>query len=103
MITEKLLADYLGNLSGTYGPATFTDRKPKTFFHSDRVDQFHVDRDVITRHDHFYTFRKRDLSSYVCGTEIELRTVFVEEWCVTSTFCFGQYVNLSFEFCVRSY
>src|SRR4030095_6300153 len=35
-------------------------------------------------------------------SEIELRTIFLEEWSVTSTFFFAQYVNFAFEISVRS-
>lgn len=57
--------------------------------------------DVITRHYHLHVLRKEDLTGNVCGSEVELRTVFVKEWCVTTTLFFRQNVNLSFEFSVR--
>src|SRR5690606_10916062 len=96
----ELFNDF-SNLTSTYGTTSFTNRETKTFFHSNFVDQRYFDRDVITRHYHFHTFGKFDLSGYVRSTEVELWTVFVKEWSMTSTFFFRQHVNLSFEFLVR--
>ena len=101
-ISETSLLDDLSHLSCTYGTATFADREFQTFFHSDRLDQFYGHLGVITRHDHFCSGCQFYLSGHVCGTEVELRTVFVEEWSVTSTLFFAQYVHISFELGVRS-
>lgn len=56
--TKELSID-CGNNAGTNGTATFTDSETKTFFDSDRGDQFNVDGDVVARHSHFSAFRKR--------------------------------------------
>src|SRR5690606_10410165 len=87
LLSADLLRD-LGNLTSAYGTSAFTDRKPQSFFHRYRSDQFHVDRYVITRHYHFHTLLKFNLAGYVCGSEIELRTILVKELRVTSTFIF---------------
>src|SRR5690606_29794195 len=68
----------------------------------DRSDELYSQVHVIARHYHFHTCRQFALTCNVCGTEIELRTVFVEERRVTTTFFFAQHVNFAFEFCMRS-
>src|SRR5690606_6621394 len=83
--------------------SSFAYSESKTYVHSDRLKQFYSDRKVIARHYHFNTFRKLDCSCYVSCTYVELRTVVVMEWSVTSTFFFFQDINLSFKFSVRSY
>ena len=95
----KLCNDF-SHLTSTNGTATFADRETQTFFHRDRRNQVYSDRNVITRHYHFYAVWEENLTRYVCSTEIELRTVFVKEWRVTATFFFRQYVHLSFELMV---
>src|SRR5690606_26830600 len=57
---------------------------------------------LFRSHNHFSSFWKYALSGYVGSTEVELRTIFVKEWSVTSTFFFAQYVNFALEFGVRS-
>ena len=64
------------------------------------MNQFDGHLYVITRHTHFYTFRKVTYTSYVSCSEVELRSVVVEERSMTSTFIFGQNVNLSGKFLV---
>src|SRR5690606_25986170 len=102
-LTDRLLFNDLSYLTGTYRSTTFTDCKTKTFFHGDCVDQFYCDGHVITRHYHFYTVRKSDLTGYVCGTDVVLWRVFVEERRVTATFSFRKHVYLSLELRVRCY
>ena len=69
--------------------------KVKTLLHSDRMNQFDAHFYVITRHAHLYTFRKVADTCYVSCSEVELRSVVVEERSMTSTFIFGQNVYLS--------
>src|SRR5689334_768862 len=80
------LFDDLSHLTGTNGTATFTDSEFQTFLHRDGSDQLNQQVHVITRHNHFYAFRQHALTCYVRSTEVELRTVFVEERSVTATF-----------------
>src|SRR5690606_16616579 len=56
---------------------------------------------VIARHYHFSSCSEFNLTGNVGSAEVELRTVLVEEWCMTTTFFFAQYVNLTFKFGVR--
>src|SRR5690606_36748918 len=53
-----------------------------------------------TRHNRFSAFFKRDRTSYVGSTEVELWTVTVKEWRVTTTFFFRKYVYFRIEFSV---
>ena len=93
-VTEaaKLAVD-LGNNAGTDGTAAFTDSEAQTFLDSDRGDQFDIHLDVIARHAHLGTFRQGDNTSHVGGTEIELRTIVVEERSMTAAFVLGQDVD----------
>ena len=93
-----ILADY----TGTNGTATFTNREAQAIFHCDRSDQGNTHLDVVTRHNHFHTFRQFARTGYVGGTEVELRTVALEERSVTTAFIFGQYVHFALELGVRS-
>ena len=56
---------------------------------------------VVARHNHFNAFVQFDGAGNVGRSEIELRTIAVEERAVTAAFVFGQNVNLSFELGVR--
>ena len=56
-----------------------------------------VHHDVVARHAHFCAFRKLQISCYVCCSEIELRSVSIEERCMSAAFFLLQYVYLSFE------
>ena len=79
---------------------TLTDSESQTFLHSYRVDQFNCHCNVISRHAHLCAFRKLANTCYVCCSEVELRTVVVEERCMTATLIFCQNVNLACEFCM---
>ena len=92
----KLFVDS-GNNTGTYGSTTFTDSESQTFFDSDRGDEFNVHGYVITRHAHFNACGQADYAGNVSCSEIELRTIVVEERCMTAAFIFLKNVNLSGE------
>ena len=81
--------------------AAFTNSETQTFFHCDRGDQLNFDVSVVAGHNHFHAGVKFDRTCNVRCTEIELRTVSLEERAVTSAFFLGQNVNLTFEFTVR--
>src|SRR6056297_3522582 len=98
--TSRLLDD-LGDYAGTNGTATFTNREAQTIFHGDRSNQGNTHLDVVTRHNHFHTFRQLARTGYVGGTEVELRTVALEERGMTTTFFFAQYVHFALELGVR--
>jgi hypothetical protein len=70
--------------------------------HSDRSEEFDLECDSVTRHDHFFVSWELNFTSYVRSTEVELRLVTLEEWRVTATFFFGQDVDFSVKLCVWS-
>ena len=80
------LLDDCSYLTGTYCSTTFTDSEAKTLLHSDWVDEFYCHFDVITWHAHFCTSWKVTYACYVCCSEVELWTIVVEEWSMTTTF-----------------
>ncbi|UYH33528.1 elongation factor Tu [Pseudomonas aeruginosa] len=57
--------------------------------------------DVVARHYHLYAFRQFAVTGHVGGTEVELRTVALEERGVTTTFFLGQHVHFALELGVR--
>ncbi|BBG29096.1 anti restriction protein [Zymobacter palmae] len=102
MCRSYQLFNDLGNNTSTYGAATFTDCETQTIFHCDRSDQRNFHGDVIARHYHFNAFRQFTSTSYVSGTEVELRTIAFEERSVTTAFVFRQDVHFRVELGVRS-
>ena len=91
------LSDDVSHTTGTDGTATFADSEAHGTLEGDRGDQFDFHGDVVARHHHFNAFWELDAAGHVGGTNVELRTVVVEEWGVTATFIFGEDVNLSLE------
>ena len=98
---NKSLFDDLGNNTGTYSSAAFTNRKPKTLFNRDWGNQFNVHINVVARHAHLCAFRKLQIAGYVSCSEIELRSVSIEERSMSAAFFLLQYVYLSFELGMR--
>src|SRR5690606_37224127 len=90
-----------GNDAGANGTAAFADSETQTFFHGDRGDQCHFDRDVITWQNHFLVGRQLDRARYVGRAEVELRTIALEERRVTTALFLGQNVDLGGELRVR--
>ena len=76
------------NSTRTNGSAAFTDSETKTLLHSYWMNQFYSHLYVIARHTHFYAFWKITYASYVSCSEVELRSIVVEERSMTSTFIF---------------
>ena len=68
----------------TYGSTTLTDSETQTLFDSDRLDQLNVHLNVIARCAHFNVCRQSDDTGYVSCSEIELRSVVVEERSMTA-------------------
>ena len=97
---EPLLRD-LDDPPSPHSPPTLTDSEPKTFFHRDRLDQFHLHLGVVTRQHHLGALRQVNHTGHVGGTEVELRTVVVEERRVPATLVLGQDVHLRVELSVR--
>jgi hypothetical protein len=82
---SRLLLD-LCNATCTYCAATFADCEAESFFHRDWLDESYCHLSVIARHNHFGAFWKSYNASHVSCTEVELWTVVVEEWSVTTAF-----------------
>ena len=95
--------DDLGDGAGSNGAAAFTDSEAEALLHSDTGDQFDLDFNMVAGHAHLNAFRKGADTGYVSGSEIELRTIVVEERGMTATFFFGQNVDLTLESGVRMY
>ena len=85
--------------AGTNGPSAFTDSKAQTVFDGYGCDKLNIHFNVVTRHAHLNAFRECDNTRYVGCAEIELRSVVVEEGCMTSAFLMLKNVNLSSELC----
>ena len=96
----KLLVD-ADNNTGTDGTAALTDSEAEAFLDSDRGDQLNVHLDVITRHAHLGALGQRDNTGNVGRSEVELRTIVVEERGMTAALVLGQDVNLAAELGVR--
>src|SRR5690606_35421854 len=95
------LLDDLGHHAGANGATAFADGEAQTFFHGDRSDQGDGHLDVVARHHHLHAFRQLDVTGHVGGTEVELRTVALEERGMTTTFFLAQHVHFAFELGVR--
>src|SRR3954469_11690177 len=91
----------LCNRSRAYRASTFTDSEAQTLLHGHRRDQLDGQRDVVAWHHHLCAFRQLRYTGHICRTEVELRTVALEERSVTSAFFFAQHVHLSLELRVR--
>ena len=87
----------LDNNSGTNGTAALADSEAQTLLDGDGGDQLNIHLNVITRHAHLYALGQGDNAGNVSGTEIELRTIVVEEGGMTAAFRLLQYVNLATE------
>ncbi len=97
----KRLAEDLGNDAGANRSAAFADSETQTFFDSDRGDEFDFHRDVVAGHNHFNVRGEFDGAGNVSRSEVELRTIAVEECGVTAALFLLQYVNLRAELGVR--
>ncbi len=53
-----------------------------------------LDGDVVTRHSHLGALGQLDVAGHVGGTEVELRTITIEERGVTAALLLGQNVDL---------
>ena len=88
-------------MTRTYCATTFADSEAETYVESYSVDEVYSDFHVVTRHYHFNAFGKKNLTGAVHGTEVELRTVLVTEWSVTTTFFLLEDIDRSLERLVR--
>ena len=90
----ELLVD-LGDDAGTDGTATLTDSETQALLDGDGGDQLNVHDDIVAGHAHIGALGQGDDAGDVSGTEVELRTVVVEEGGMTAAFLLGQDVNLA--------
>ena len=97
------LFDDLGHGAGSNGAAAFADSEAEALLHSDAGDQFDLDLNMVAGHAHLNAFRKGADTGYVSGSEIELRTIVVEERGKTAALFFGQNIDLALEGGVRMY
>src|ERR1035441_10157983 len=95
------LLDDLRDPAGADGAAALANREPEAFLHGDRLDQVDVHVGPVARHDHLGAFRQDHHTGHVGGTEVELRTVVVEERRVPAALVLGQDVDLALELGVR--
>ena len=66
--------------------AAFADSETHAFFHGNRGDQLNVHINVVAGHAHLSAFGQGDDAGNVGGTEVELRTIVVEERGMTAAF-----------------
>ncbi len=89
----RVLVEDLGDLTRTYGAATFADSEAETLVASYGVDELDDDFYVVAGHYHFNTFGKGDFAGNVKGADVELGTIVVMEGSVATTFFFLQDIN----------
>ncbi len=90
-----------GDDARTDGVATLADSEAQALLHGDRVDEVALDGDVVTRHSHLGALGELDRTGNVGGTEVELRTITIEERGVTAALLLGQNIDLAGELGVR--
>ena len=93
---QKLLLDVDDN-TGTNGTAALADSEAQALLDGDGGDQLDLHVDVIAGHAHLGALGQSDDAGHVGGTEVELRTIVIEERSVTATLVLGQNVNLANE------
>src|SRR4051794_16375905 len=98
---NRLLADDLGHGACADRTAALADSESQTLVHSDRRDQLNLKLHVVARHHHLHSFRQGRDTGHVRGTEVELRTVALEERSVTSTLILRQNVDFAPELLER--
>ncbi len=68
--------------------------------HRDWCDQLNVELQVVAWHNHLSALRQLNSTGDVSCTEVELWTVVLEEWCVTTAFFLRQDINLTLKLSV---
>ena len=96
-----VLLEDLGDPAGADGAAALPDREAQAFLHGDRLDQVDPHVGPVPRHDHLGALGQVHHAGHVGGTEVELRTVVVEERRVPTALVLGQDVDLALELGVR--
>ena len=87
----------LDDNAGTDGTTALADSEAEALLDSDRGDQLDLHVDVIAGHAHLGALGQGDDAGDVGGTEVELRTIVVEERGVTAALILVQDVDLTNE------
>src|SRR5688500_16761702 len=95
------LLENLRNRAGAHRAAALTNREAETLLHRDRSNQVDRQRGVVTRHDHLRALGQLRRAGDVGRTEVELRTIAIEERRVTAALFLRQDVDLGLELRVR--
>src|SRR6476469_8111751 len=82
-------------------PSTLANCEAKSFVHRDRCNKLDRHLNVVARHHHLHSLRKLNTSSHVRCTEVELRSIPLEERRVSSTLFLRQHVHFGQEVRVR--
>ena len=91
---ERNLGVDSGNNTGANGTAALADSETQALFDGDGGDQLNVHHNVIARHAHLGALGQGDNAGNVSSSEIELRTVVVEERSMASAFFPVSYTHL---------
>ena len=83
--------------AGADGAAALADSEAEAVLDGDRGDQLDVHVDVVAGHAHLNALGQGDDAGHVGGTEVELRTIVVEERGVTAALVLAQDVDLALE------
>ena len=83
------------NRSRAYRVSAFADGKPQTLLHGHRRDQLNHQLHIVARHHHLRACRQFRHARHVRRTEIELRTIALEERRMTAAFFLGQNVDFA--------
>ena len=82
--------------------AALTNSEAVLLVHCNRVNQGYVHSiKVIARHNHLYSLRKIDGAGDIGGSEVELRTISLEERCMTAALVLGKNVDVCNELGMR--
>merc|ERR1712137_788652 len=85
------------NNSSPNGTTAFSHVETKSDFDRNRRYQFHIYSVVITRHNHVSSFHESYISSHICGSKEELRSIIRHKRCVATSLILIQCINLSFK------
>src|SRR3989338_1772937 len=99
--SRRLLLNNLRHHSGTYRLTAFTDGESLLLFKSDRGNQLNCNFNRVSRHNHFCTFGKRNITSHIRCTDIKLWFIALKEWGVATAFLFFQNINFSSKVIMR--
>src|SRR6185312_6163395 len=100
--TNLCLLDDLTDRPSSHGPSALADSEPESLLHGHWRDQLNRQRHVVARHHHLRAAWQLRHARHIRGAEVELRTISLEERCMTAAFFLGQNVDLSLELGMRS-